>query len=157
MTTQDDSLRWQLRGLRQDTPPQRDLWPGIAERIAMAPQVAEPSRSRHVRRLAPWAVAASVLLAVGLVWQKQALPETEESLFQREAVALTREYQGALAQFNDTQAPPELVPALAALDRSAAQIRSAIDTDPNARFLLDQLRRTYARRLALSQRAAMMT
>ncbi len=162
MTTQDDSLRWQLRGLRQDTPPQRDLWPGIAERIATAPQVAEPSRSPpvsslHVRRLAPWAVAASVLLAVGLVWQKQALPETEESLFQREAVALTREYQGALAQFNDTQAPPELVPALAALDRSAAQIRSAIDTDPNARFLLDQLRRTYARRLALSQRAAMMT
>jgi hypothetical protein len=155
MTTQDDSLRWRLRGLRQDTPPQRDLWPGIAERIAMAPQVAEPSRSPHVGRLAPWAVAASVLLAVGLVWQKQALPETEESLFQREAVALTREYQGALAQFNDTQAPPEFASALAALDRSAAQIRNAIDTDPNARFLLDQLRRTYARRLALSQRAAM--
>lgn len=152
MTNQDDSLRWRLRGLRQDTPPQRDLWLGIADRIAMAPQVSEPSRSR---RLAPWAVAASVLLAVGLVWQKQAPPEIEESLFQREAMALTREYQGALAQFGGTEAPPELAPALDALDRSAAQIRTAIDTDPNARFLLDQLRRTYARRLALSQRAAM--
>jgi negative regulator of sigma E activity len=155
MTTQDDSLRWRLRGLRQDTPPHRDLWPGIAERIAVTPQLQEPSRSLHVRQLAPWAVAASVLLAVGLVWQKQALPETKESLFQREAIALTREYQGALAQFSSTEAPPEFAPALDALDRSAAQIRSAIDTDPNARFLLDQLRRTYARRLALSQRAAM--
>lgn len=155
MTTQDDSLRWRLRGLRQDTLPQRDLWPGIAERIAMTPQVPAPSRSLHVRRLAPWAVAASVLLAVGLVWQKHALPETEESLFQREAIALTREYQGALAQFSGTEAPPELAPALDALDRSASQIRSAIDTDPNARFLLDRLRRTYAKRLALSQRAAM--
>lgn len=155
MTIEDDSLRWQLRGLRQDTSPQRDLWPGIAERIAMMPQVSEPTRSLHVRRLAPWAVAASVLLAVGLVWQQQGLPETKESLFQREAMALTREYQGALAQFSGTEAPPELAPALDALDRSAAQIRSAIDTDPNARFLLDQLRRTYARRLALSQRAVM--
>jgi len=155
MTNQDDSLRWQLRGLRQDIPPQRDLWPGIADRIAMAPQVSAPSRSLHARRLAPWAVAASVLLAVGLVWQKQAPPETEASLFQREAMALTREYQGALAQFSGTHAPPELAPALDALDRSAAQIRTAIDTDPNARFLLDQLRRTYTRRLALSQRAAM--
>jgi hypothetical protein len=166
MTTQDDSphapLRWRLRGLRQDTPPQRDLWPGIAERIAAMPQVPvpEPSRLPQARRLAPWAMAASVLLAVGLVWQNQAPPGqpppgTEESLFQREATALTREYQGALAQFSGTQAPPELAPALDALDHSAAQIRSAIDSDPNARFLLDQLRRTYARRLALSQRAAM--
>ena len=155
MTIEDDSLRWRLRDLRQDTSPQRDLWPDIAERIAMVPQVSEPARSRHVRRLAPWAVAASVLLAVGMVWQNQAPPEPETSLFQREATALTREYQGALAQFSGTQAPPELAPALDALDHSAAQIRSAIDSDPNARFLLDQLRRTYARRLALSQRAAM--
>ncbi|WP_368561716.1 hypothetical protein [Pseudoxanthomonas sp. UTMC 1351] len=155
MSTQDDSLRWRLRGLRQDNPPQRDLWPGIAERIAVTPQVSEPTRPLHVRRLAPWAVAASVLLAVGLVWQHQAPPEPEASLFQREATALTREYQGALIQFSSTEAPPELAAALDALDRSAAQIRTAIDTDPNARFLLDQLRRTYARRLALSQRAAM--
>lgn len=155
MNTQDDSLRWRLRGLRQDALPERDLWPGIAERIAMAPRLLEASRPHHVRRLAPWAAAASVLLAVGLVWQQQALPEPEDSLFEREATALTREYQGALAQFDGAQAPPELAPALDALDRSAAQIRSAIATDPNARFLLDQLRRTYARRLALSQRAAM--
>ena len=46
-------------------------------------------------------------------------------------------------------------PALHTLDESAAQIRRAIATEPNAHFLLDQLRRTYARRLELTQRAAM--
>ncbi|HET6434301.1 MAG TPA: hypothetical protein VFG18_01105 [Xanthomonadaceae bacterium] len=35
-----------------------------------------------------------------------------------------------------------------------AQIRTALEHDPDARFLLDQLRRTYAQRLALTQRAA---
>ena len=44
---------------------------------------------------------------------------------------------------------------LEVLDESAAQIRHAIATDPQARFLLEQLRRTYARRLALTQRAVM--
>src|SRR5687768_2813374 len=101
MTMQDDSLRWRLRDLRQDTPPQRDLWPGIAARIAAAPQVMEAARPSLGGRWAPWAMAASVLLAVGLVWQQQALPDAEASLFQREAMALTREYQGALAQFGD--------------------------------------------------------
>jgi len=41
------------------------------------------------------------------------------------------------------------------LDRSAAQIRSALAKDPDARFLLDRLRHTYAMRLALTQRAAL--
>ena len=29
----DERLRWQLRALRSDAPPQRDLWPGIAARM----------------------------------------------------------------------------------------------------------------------------
>ena len=35
----------------------------------------------------------------------------------------------------------------------ASDLRGAIATDPEATFLLDQLRRTYARRLSLTQRA----
>ncbi len=148
----DDALRWQLRALRQDTPPARDLWPDIAARLATAPQeTAAPKR----RALAPFALAASVLLAVTVTWQLQRAP-TGDAVIQREAAALTRDYTGALAQL-DVQAKgsPEYGPALHALDESAAEIRHAIATDPNARFLLDQLRRTYARRLVLTQRAAM--
>lgn len=155
MKTPDESLRWRLRGLRQDTPPERDLWPAIAERIAASPRSAEPASVSLGRPWVAWAVAASVLLSVGLVWQKQMLPDAGESPYQREAIAMTREYEGALAQFGGAETPAELAPAFEALDRSASQIRSAIATDPNARFLLEQLRRTYARRLALSQRAVM--
>jgi hypothetical protein len=48
-----------------------------------------------------------------------------------------------------------MAPAFGDLDRSAAQILGAIDRDPEARFLLDQLRRTYARRLELTRRASL--
>lgn len=69
---------------------------------------------------------------------------------------MTREYRGALKVIA-ASAPSSVDsdPALRELDRSAAQIRSALDKDPDARFLLDRLRRTYAMRLALTQRAAL--
>jgi len=168
MTTEhphDESLRWQLRGLRHDVPPARDLWPDIASRIAASPQSplrpletvdrAEPL-ARVQRRWMPWATAASMLLAVGFIWQSGAFRQpAPEPLLQREASALTRDYEGALAQMPTTSLPPEIASALDDLDRSAEQIRSALDVQPDARFLLNQLRRTYARRLALTQRVAM--
>lgn len=150
----DDALRWQLRALRQDAPPSRDLWPDIAAALAAAPQkpVAAPASRR---RVAPFALAASVLLAVTMTWQLQRTPEGD-ALIQREAAAMTRDYSGALAQMDaQAKASPDYAPALHALDQSAAEIRHAIATDPQARFLLEQLRRTYARRLALTQRAVM--
>ncbi|SOD53463.1 hypothetical protein [Pseudoxanthomonas wuyuanensis] len=157
MNTQDESLRWRLRAMREDMAPSRDLWPDIAARIAEAPQSpiqpVEPITRSH--RIMPWAMAASALLALGLAWQLGVMKPHAEPLLQREAASLTRDYQGAVAELESAGTPPEIAPALAALDRSAAQIRSAIDADPNARFLLDQLRRTYARRLALTQRAVM--
>lgn len=149
----DDALRWQLRALRQDAPPSRDLWPDIAARLSAAPQSVAATPMR--RRVTPFALAASVLLAVTVTWQLQKAPE-DGALIQREAASLTRDYAGALAQLDQrAQAPEDIAPALHALDESAAQIRRAIATDPNAHFLLDQLRRTYARRLALTQRVAM--
>jgi hypothetical protein len=151
----DDALRWQLRALRQDVPPARDLWPDIAARLATTPQQVTATPARRRQRVAPFALAASVLLAVTMTWQLQRAPQGD-AVIQREAAAMTRDYTGALAQM-DTQAKasPEYAPALHALDQSAAEIRHAIATDPQARFLLEQLRRTYARRLALTQRAVM--
>ena len=85
----------------------------------------------------------------------QRTPEGD-ALIQREAAAMTRDYTGALAQMDaQAKASADYAPALHALDQSAAEIRHAIATDPQARFLLEQLRRTYARRLALTQRAVM--
>ena len=146
----DNELRWQLRQLPREIEPPRDLWPEIASRL-----------DRPVARRRPWflalATAASLGLAVGLAWHlRDPAPPPADfrvELVQREADALTREYEAALGQFEGAPMPAPLEPALATLDRSAADIRDAIATDPEALFLLDQLRRTYARRLSLTQRA----
>jgi hypothetical protein len=154
-----DALRWQLRALRQDTTPSHDLWPGIAARLA--PQQA-PAR-RSPRWLGPLALAASVILAVGSVgWFARTADVTAPSqvqsptLVQREADGLARQYQAALLEVQQVQVPmpASLQPTAEALDRDVALIRAALARDPDSVRLLEQLRRTYAHRLALAQRVA---
>lgn len=113
---------------------------------------------RNTRWFAPAAMAASLLLAVGVVWQGGLLPGSASAtapVMRQEANALTREYQGALQSMPQTRSSSAYAPALRDLDSSAAKILVALEHDPNARFLLEQLRRTYARRLELTQRAAL--
>ena len=149
----DGALRWQLRGLRRDLPPSRDLWPGIAARIAETPVVAAPARTR---RWLPLGMAASMLLAAGLAWQVQRpAPPPAAPLIQREAEALARQYQGALdelARLPQAQRAEAYTPALRELDGSTQAILRALERDPDSRLLLEQLRRTYSKRLALGQR-----
>lgn len=161
----DASLRLQLRGLRRELEPARDLWPGIAARIA-AP-AATPSRRGGASRYAPWALAASLVLSVGIAWRMQPPPLPGASAsgvagslsMDREADAMTREYHAALRELQAAApdrplASPEQ-PVLRDLDQSARQIRTALARDPDARFLLERLRRTYSLRLELTQRASM--
>ena len=287
-----DALRWQLRALRRDTPPTRDLWSGIAARLGeQAPPQAEPApvdhasavtapneaapgeaapapqvivlRSRATSRrgwLAPMALAASVAVlavALGVMWKggaavegsaagdmaavsgaggqglsgstatgiadvgtkpadaqrssnstatriadakaapagggvgtqdssaitdtgialaattpagsrvdsrnSSASPDTgvalaatpPASLVQREADGMTRQYQAAMREIEPvSQQAVALKPAFDELDRNTALILDAMAHDPDSRLLLEQLRRTYARRLALAQRVA---
>ncbi len=149
----DDTLRWQLRAMRRDAAPTRDLWSGIASAL--------PARNHISRRpswLAPIAMAASLLLVVGVVgwWQGAGITTaaSPETLVQREADALTRQYQAAVHELAPVSAHGSLQPTFAALDRDAALIQSALAQAPDSRLLLAQLRRTYARRLALAQRVA---
>lgn len=179
-----DALRWQLRALRRDAPPTRDLWPGIAARLgeqappaaAQTPVVAAEAqatalvtalRARETTRnrwMAPFALAASVAaLAIGIAGQYRAQPETSvpvaaqakapASLVQREADGMTRQYQAAIREIAPaTEQAKVMQPAFDELDRNAALILDALAHDPDSRLLLEQLRRTYARRLALAQR-----
>lgn len=177
-----DALRWQLRALRRDAPPSRDLWPGIAARLgeqaspvaAQPPAVAEaqadapvtalrPRERTRNRWMAPLALAASVAaLAIGIAGQFRAEPESSPvaaqanapaSLMQREADGMTRQYQAAIREIAPaTEQAKAMQPAFDELDRNAALILDALAHDPDSRLLLEQLRRTYARRLALAQR-----
>jgi hypothetical protein len=167
----DDALRWQLRAMRRDLPPERDLWPGIAARLPVRPARAAAPRRRWLQ---PLALAASVLLVVGAVgWMGRtgfgpgAPAITEATLVQREAESMTLQYQAALQELGqrdrrdpvagvaaNARVPASLKPTFDELDRDAALIRAALARDPDSTLLLEQLRRTYAHRLALTQRLA---
>jgi hypothetical protein len=157
-----DALRWQLRAMRRDEAPDRDLWSGIAERIQAQPRRVAPQRPRWI---APVAMAATLVLAVGVVglWrgggEGAGSPVTQpaaqsETLVQLEAQGMRRQYQAAMIEVVPGRPPEELRPAFDELDRNAALILDALARNPDSRLLLEQLRRTYARRLALAQRAA---
>jgi hypothetical protein len=145
-----DSLRWQLRAMRQDVPPPRDLWAGIAPRLEARPVPVHATRT-------PWlALAASVLLVVGMagIWQGRVREGDAGQAALVEARRLSDDYRQAIdALPADAARSPSLAPAIDELDRSAAQIRRALARDPDSRLLLEQLRRTYTRRIELSQRA----
>ncbi len=196
-----DALRWQLRALRREVPPGRDLWPGIAARLGERPASAEaevatrqaavpaaaveiaptglrprPQRARRGWAL-PLALAAGVAalaIGVGSQWRNPGAAASGEavatapaasapvagqaapaSLLQREADGMTRQYQAALREIAPAAGHAvALQPAFDELDRNAALILDALAHDPDSRLLLEQLRRTYARRLALTQRVA---
>jgi hypothetical protein len=110
-----------------------------------------------------------LVLVVGVAWKMQppplapvpsaTVPDETGFLLNRQADAMTREYQAALHELEAatpgrTEAHPEQ-PVLRELDHSARQIRTALERDPDARFLLDRLRKTYTLRLELTQRADM--
>ena len=162
----ETDLRRRLRGLPRDIEPSRDLWPGIAARLS--PQVADAPRASRRPWFAGLAIAASLCVAMGLAYTLRpastpadapapvasASPDgASDALLSREADAMTLEYEAALRQFEGAAMPAALRPALATLDRSALEIRGALADDPDAVFLLEQLRRTYARRVTLTQRA----
>ncbi|MEO6227527.1 MAG: hypothetical protein ABIO61_06685 [Thermomonas sp.] len=168
------ALKMALRGLRQDVEPANDLWPGIAARLQAPAQAsgnppARVVRSTHRPWLWPLAVAASLIVAVGLAWQLNPsfkptglsanavaqVPHSKPStnLVAREADSLTTHYEAALREMTPESVPASWKPGIEALDRSAVEIRIAMQHDPNSRLLLQQLRSTYTRRLALARRA----
>jgi hypothetical protein len=143
-----DALRWQLRAQRRDIAPPPDLWSRIE------PRLAQPVPARMRPRLPRFAMAASVLLAIaaGGVVLGARTPSSTSKVAHREAQSMTREYDRALQSLPPAAPPTELTPAFTELDRSAREIRRALQRDPDSRLLLEQLRRTYSLRLALSQR-----
>jgi hypothetical protein len=159
----DTDLRWRLRQLPREMEPARDLWPGIADRL-------QPPAARRHARLA-WtgglALAASLLIAI-VGWRLAAAPAADAPapvaadpaaadpaghVVQAEERAITLEYRATLAGYQQLPMPAEIQPGLDALDASARDIRSALAADPDSPRLLQQLQRTYSRRLELTHRA----
>jgi len=159
--------RWQLRQLPREREPARDLWPSIAAQIrqplADAPSPPVRRSARGWQALAS-AFAASALLgafAAGLSQPRllervglQPAPHPHQ-LVLKQAVAMRKQYQAELRKLRDKPVPADVTRALIELDQSADRIMVALNAHPDADFLLDQLHRTYARRLELTRRVAM--
>lgn len=173
MNTHDDrtdlpaALRLQLRGLRADVAPGRDLWTDIAPRIAATPQdPAMPAQAAPRRRHAAWFAAAAVLaLAIGMGWQLRpdgpgaatppqvgAPAQAGNGMLVTQADAMAREYEAALREVEAARGLDAMPAILAELDASADTIRAALAQAPDSRFLFDRLQRVYAQRLSLTQR-----
>ena len=150
----ETDLRWQLRQLPRELEPSHDLWPGIAAAIER-----RPARRMHRWMFPSMAMVASLLLVAGLAWQRVGTPppamdnDASALVVATESRAITSEYQAALRQYKGAPVPAAIEPALGELDHSVVQIQRAIASDPDSVYLLEQLRRTYSKRLALTQRA----
>jgi hypothetical protein len=164
-------FRWHLRQLPREREPARDLWPAIAAAIGGhdvgdavpkgRPGYAASHRS-HALRWASGMAVAVLLASAGYSiphWRlaHSHAPRTREHrLVLKEAASMRKQYKAQFARFSQVQVPANIAPALDELDASADAILKALDVQPDDVFLLDQLRRTYARRLELTQRMAVL-
>ena len=167
-------LRRRLQTLKVERQPKRDLWPDIAARLE-APAW-QPVRAPR-RVMLPYAAAAAVALTVVAgVWLASHLKSMVDArapapvasapasssdmpaLLRGEALALEASYDGAIASVGGERslltqgaAPPELEAAARELDAATAQLHEALATEPDAKYLVELLKRTQERRLALAK------
>lgn len=163
MSDHDFQWRRQLRDLSGPAQPQRDLWLGIAERIAAeqaqvpTPVQASPSRRRWIVGLAAAASVALAVLAVGVLQQHTttALPvagtptEPASSAAAADPAAVIAAVDTQLKQVRTQD--PRLAAATVELDAAAEEIRQMLQHQPDAVFLVGLLNRTNERRLKLAR------
>lgn len=117
-TDPEDEALPELRSLRLDRAPQRDLWPGIEARIA-------PRRRTAWRPWLGYAMAASVVGAITVGLLREAPPPRVATLAERPAVAgQVSPQQQALLKAN-----------LAIVKDAENQLRHALEQDPESESL----------------------
>ncbi|HTC25011.1 MAG TPA: zf-HC2 domain-containing protein [Gemmatimonadales bacterium] len=164
-----------------DRPPVRDLWTGIANRIAEAPSRSGELRTRSWRWTfsIPQLVAAALAIAVvsgGGVWltvRQPAVPATAGGVAPAAApltppilpaVAGEARYDAAVADLQrvldagrgtlDTTTVRIIEKNLAVIDRAIADARRALAADPGNAYLNAYLARTMRRKIDILRQAA---
>ncbi|HET9482560.1 MAG TPA: hypothetical protein VFO79_01275 [Xanthomonadales bacterium] len=171
----DFELRRRLKDLKVERQPTRDLWPAIAAQLD-APAW-RPARAPR-RVMLPWAAVAAVALAViAGVWlathldsmagARDAAPQLAAApastapsydapmMLRNEARAMQASFDGAIAAAAEhaprTPRSPELAAAARELDAATAELTEALVQEPDATYLVELLRRTQERRIALAK------
>jgi predicted anti-sigma-YlaC factor YlaD len=174
------ALLARVAAMPREMSPSRDLWPGIAERIAaVRPRAAAPV----ARRIWSWspsllAAAAAVVVALGAglarVWPPAAGRETATGAVHEAAwttdpalLAAEREYARATAQLmaaleaRKASLPPETMAAvekdLTTIDAALRQVRGALRQDPANAQLSHMLASTHQKKLDVLQRVVRLS
>ena len=157
-----------------DTPPARELWPGIARRIG-TPVVDLRERRQARERLAfslPQLAAAGIalmLVSAGTVFtlMRSRAPVVADQSGQSTApearILAAANYDAAVAELErsltvnrerlDTATVRIVEKNLAIIDRAIAEARTALANDPASQYLNHHLARTMQRKLGLLRRA----
>lgn len=141
----NNEFEWrnQMRKLGDPVEPVRDLWPAVAAQIA-----AQRPQRAHFPRIGI-AIAASLIVAfaAGLVAQRtqQHRPLVAEDSYEDAIPRPALDW----AQPNN----PVLAAAAQDLDGASAQLQQALETNPDAVFLVGMLNRTNGQRMRLLQQA----
>lgn len=140
--------RNQLRQLGASVEPQRDLWPSISARIAVRPST--------LRQRMGLGLAAAVMMALGfgaIAWRSQS--QTAEPM------AATAPWRGVSGAVPESAPLAWAVPANAALaaasrdlDSASVNLQQALETHPQAVFLVGLLNRTNALRMRLLRQSS---
>lgn|SRR5574341_292745 len=170
----------------EDSGPERDLWPGVAERIGAAGPAAGQAagggwrRLRLVLTVPQLAAAAVALMAVsaGSVWlakprrpimQQAAVPSARSpatatiapvSLVEGAYESAVRDLERVLAERRgrlDTATVRVLEQNLRTIDRAIAECRRALAADPASPYLNAHLAQTMKQKLELLRQAARLT
>lgn len=170
----EDPLLAKAAALPKDIAPARDLWPGIAARIAQAPAQAAPARQSFRWPLALAAGVAVAAISALFTWNlardgqpaqpvviAEVLPAdggfvpvsygpnsglTAHELAARDA--LVAEFRGAFATLKP-ETREAIVKNLAIMQTAADQIEAALAEDPASGMLKGMLAGTYKRELQL--------
>lgn len=132
--------RNEMRKLGGPVPPANDLWPGIAARIASAPQTAARPRRFGIA----FALAASLIVAIGAgVIGQRILRNSNLDPDAKPRTAL------------DWSQPsnPKLASAAQDLDMASEKLQDALEQRPDAVFLVGLLNRTNSQRVRLMRQA----
>ena len=168
----DTELVTAIGGLSRSLPPDRDLWPGIEQRLSDQPPVASGIRRRHGWRRPALAAAVMVAFAAGLLLGRQIGPEApgpaQGPLPANHALlaathASEREYQAAFRQFMPFSAAPSMIGPQAVqnieaswleLQQAETALLAALDEHPENSYLNQRLLDLRARQLEFMKQLA---
>lgn len=141
--------RNEMRKLNEPIETTRDLWPDISVRIAQQPPVA----SRHQWRRGFAAIAASVVAAsgAGLLAYRLDRDVAATGAAPNAIAARSAASESVPRTALDWAVPsdPKLAMVAQGLDKASAELQQALETRPDAVFLVSMINRTNAQRMRL--------